>query len=153
MDVSARIADLAATAAQKHGLDVETVKISAAGKNTRVLITIDLPEDQVGSAALDDVAAASRAISEVLDEANLPPGPHTLEVSTPGTDRLLTTEHHFKRARTRRVTVELNDGVKITGRLSSVADGEVLLETEDGPAAIPLSNIATGSIQIEMKRK
>jgi ribosome maturation factor RimP len=126
--------------------------VSAAGKNTKVLVTVDLPEDAVGSADLDTVAKASRAIGDALDEANVPPGAYLLEVSTPGTDRPLTLRRHFMRARTRLVELEMAAGSAMTGRLLDVTDNALLLDVDGDSQTVALDDVKLGRVQVEMKR-
>ena len=152
MKLDERIADLAGPAAAAAGLMVDSVTVSAAGKSTRVLVTVDLPEDAVGSADLDTVAKASRAIGDVLDEANVPPGAFTLEVSTPGTDRPLTLRRHFMRARTRLVELEMVAGSAQTGRIVDVTDDALVLDTDGQSHTVALADVKLGRVQVEMKR-
>lgn len=152
MKIDERIADLAGPAAQAAGLIVDSVTVSAAGKNTKVLVTVDLPEDSVGSADLDTVAKASRAIGDALDEANVPAGAYTLEVSTPGTDRPLTLRRHFMRARTRLVELEMVSGSAKSGRIVDVTDEALVLDTEGDSQTVALVDVKLGRVQVEMKR-
>jgi len=152
MDISRQIADLATPGAAAAGFVVDGVAVSPAGKRTRVVITLDLPETEVGSASLDSIAVASRAIGAALDEANVPRNEYTLEVSTPGTDRPLTERRHFMRARTRLVTLDLAEGATATGRIVTVQDDAVILDTAGEQVAYPLADIADGRIEIEMKK-
>lgn len=152
MKLDERIADLAGPAAEAAGLIVDSVTVSAAGKNTKVLVTVDLPEDAVGSADLDTVAKASRAIGDALDEANVPPGAYTLEVSTPGTDRPLTLRRHFMRARTRLVELEMAAGSATTGRIVDVTDDALVLDIDGASQTVALGDVKFGRVQVEMKR-
>lgn len=152
MKLDERIADLAGPAAEAAGLIVDSVTVSAAGKNTKVLVTVDLPEDAVGSADLDTVARASRAIGDALDEANVPPGAYTLEVSTPGTDRPLTLRRHFMRARTRLVELEMASGSATTGRIVDVTDDALVLDIDGASQTVALGDVKLGRVQVEMKR-
>lgn len=152
MDMSRQIADLATPGADAAGLVVDGVTVSPAGKRTRVVITLDLPESEVGSASLDALAVASRAIGAALDEANVPKTEYTLEVSTPGTDRTLTERRHFLRARTRLVTLDLAEGATATGRVVDVVGEAVVLETDGEQVSYPLADIADGRIEVEMKK-
>jgi len=152
MKLDDRIADLAGPAAQTAGLMVDSVTVSAAGKHTRVLVTVDLPEEEVGSAGLDTVAVASRAIGDALEAANVPPGAYTLEVSTPGTDRPLTLRRHFMRARTRLVMLELTTGDPVTGRIVDVTDDGVVLDRDGQTQTVALADVKLGRVQVEMKR-
>ncbi|MEX0913330.1 MAG: ribosome maturation factor RimP [Demequina sp.] len=153
MDIQQRIADLAQPGADAAGLVVDGVTVSPAGKRTRVLVTVDLPQTEVGSAELDRVAEASRSIGQALDEANVPSTPYTLEVSTPGTDRPLTQVRHFMRARTRKVTLEMTDGTSVTGRLADLTDGQLMIEVDGDTRAVPVDDVERGHIQVELRRE
>jgi len=152
MDITSQIADLAAPGAEQAGLVVDGVDVAAAGKRSRVLITLDLPETEVGSASLDAIATASRAIGAALDDANVPATPYVLEVSTPGTDRPLTERRHFLRARTRLVDLTLTDGTTASGRLTDVDGDEVVLDTGGDEVRVALASVATGAIVVELKK-
>ncbi|WP_061960428.1 ribosome maturation factor RimP [Demequina flava] len=151
MDLDSRIADLAGPAAQQAGLELDGVHVSPAGKRTKVLVTVDLPEDRTGSAELDAVADASRAIGAALDEANVPSTPYVLEVSTPGTDRPLTERRHFMRARTRLVEL-VTGGETIKGRLREVTGDRLELDTDSGAREVALADVESAHIVVELKR-
>jgi ribosome maturation factor RimP len=152
MDVSGQIAELAGPAAQSAGMILDGVDVSKAGSRIRVLVTVDLPDDAIGAAELDTVAEASRAIGAALDEANVPAGAYVLEVSTPGTDRVLTERRHFLRARTRLVELDLTDGTQTIGRLSDVSDDTLVLDNDGGATRIALGDVTRGRIQVELKK-
>ena len=151
MDISSRITELAAPAAQAAGLVVETVDVTAAGKRSRVLVTVDLPETETGSADLDRIAEAARLIGAALDDADVPSTPYVLEVSTPGTDRPLTERRHFLRARTRLVELRLDEGT-VTGRLRDLDGDAVVIDVEGEERRLELGQIRSGRIVVELKR-
>lgn len=153
MDVSGRIAEVAQPAAESAGLVVDDVSVSTAGGRQTVVVTVDLPEDAVGSANLDDVAAASRAIGAALDEADVPEGAYTLEVSTPGIDRPLTLPRHFRRARTRLVAMRLADGSEVTGRVVDASDDSVVLERDGDETDVAIADVVEARVQVEMRKK
>jgi ribosome maturation factor RimP len=105
---------------------------------------------------LDAVAALSRAASDVLDSVDTGDTPYDLEVSSPGVERPLTAEKHFRRARGRKAEVELADGTVVTGRLGSTADGVVDLVVRTAGdwtvRGIPLSEIRRAAVQVEFSR-
>lgn len=152
MDLSDRIANLAAPATQAVGLVVDDVRVTSSGSRTRVLVTVDLPADAVGSADLDAIAQASRGIGAALDEAGVPEGAYVLEVSTPGIDRPLTDRHHFKRARTRLVAFALTDGTSLTARIIDVDDAGVHVDSGGDSSVLEWDRIERGEIQIEFKK-
>jgi ribosome maturation factor RimP len=135
------------------GLWLEDVEVSRAGARSVVRITVDLPEDAIGSLDSDTLGEASREISAALDTDDVVPGVYTLEISTPGTSRPLTQPRHFRRARTRLVTLRLADGGAVTGRLTDVVeDGDgLVLVLEDG-ARVPLGQVRKGKVEVELKR-
>ncbi len=135
------------------GLHLEDVAVSRAGGRSVVRITLDLPEDEVGSLDSDTLGDVSRAISAALDADDVVPGAYTLEISTPGTSRPLTEPRHFRRARTRLVTLRLTDGGTVHGRLVDVAtegDGVVLV-LDDG-TRLALADVRKGKVEVELKR-
>lgn len=143
------------------GLFLEGVALSRAGSRSVVRVTVDLPEDAIGSVDSDTLGDVSRALSAALDAQDVVPGAYTLEVSTPGTSRALTEVRHFKRARTRLVTLRLHDGGTVTGRLVDVveetpdggADGPSVaqLVLEDG-SRIAVADVRKGRVDVELKR-
>ena len=135
------------------GLYLEEVTVTRAGSKSVVRITIDLPDDALGSLDSDALGDASRAISAALDEDDVVAGAYTLEISTPGTSRPLTELRHFKRARTRLVTLKMMDGSRVEGRLTDVltdGDGDVLVL--DGDRRVPLGDIRRGKVEVELKK-
>lgn len=135
------------------GLHLEAVAVSRAGSKSVVRITVDLPDDAVGSLDSDALGEASRAISAALDVDDVVAGAYTLEISTPGTSRPLTELRHFKRARTRLVTLKLADGGRVEGRLTDVvtdASGDVLVI--DADRRVPVGDVVRGKVEVELKK-
>ena len=142
-----------APAVDAEGLWLEDVTTTRAGSRSVVRVTVDLPEDRVGSLGSDALGDVSRAISAALDADDVVPGVYVLEVSTPGTSRPLTELRHFRRARTRLVTLTLTDGGEATGRLEDVVDdgGEPVLVLDHG-TRIPVAAVRRGRVEVELKR-
>lgn len=138
---------------EKAGLFLEDVTVTGAGNRSVVRITLDLPEEAVGSLDSDTLGDASRAISAALDADDVVAGAYTLEISTPGTSRPLTQLRHFRRARTRLVKLRLLDGGTVTGRLTDVVDdGEGhRLVLEDG-TQVAVADVRKGKVEVELKR-
>jgi ribosome maturation factor RimP len=94
---------------------------------------------------VDDCADISHAVSAVLDEADPIPGFYTLEVSSPGLDRVLRTREHFARFVGEAARVEMKAAVggrkRFSGRLLSVTDDEVTLDVDGEPTTLSLAGI------------
>ena len=133
-------------------VDLEDLQITAAGRREVVRVVVD----RDGGLDLDLVADISRQIAELLD---VPPladefaGTYVLEVSSPGTDRPLTEEKHWRRAERRLVEATLVDDSILTGRIVSAASGVVEIELSTGEVrAVPLSSLRRGVVQLEFSR-
>jgi ribosome maturation factor RimP len=78
---------------------------------------------------------------------------YVLEVTSPGTDRPLTSEAHWRRAVTRLVIADLVDGTSINARITSVDAGVVVLQPDKGDAlSVPLAELLRGTVQVEFNR-
>ncbi|GAB3157517.1 ribosome maturation factor [Myceligenerans halotolerans] len=135
-------------------LYLEEVRVTRAGNRSVVRITLDLPETRIGSLDSDTLGEVSRAVSGALDDGDVVSGAYTLEISTPGTSRALTTARHFRRARTRLVTLTpAGGGAVVSGRLTEVTgDGDATVLVLDGSRQVPLSGVREGRIEVELNR-
>jgi ribosome maturation factor RimP len=101
-----------------------------------------LKESGIG---IDDCERVSREVSALLDVEDPIPSAYTLEVSSPGEDRVLRTRAHFDRFAGSRVHVELKvprDGRKrYTGTLASINDVGVELEVDRQPVTVRFDEI------------
>ena len=89
------------------GLDVEAVELTPAGKRRVLRIAVDGD----GGVTLDDVADATKKVSEVLDASDvMGEQPYTLEVTSRGVDRPLTLPRHWRRNADRLVKVTTAEG-------------------------------------------
>jgi ribosome maturation factor RimP len=90
--------------------------------------------DRPGGVALDDCARISRELSALLDVEDPIPSAYTLEVSSPGFDRVLRTQAHFGRFVGSRVFVELKEPRegrrRYTGKLLTVDEAGIALEVD-----------------------
>lgn len=150
-------------------LVLDDLSITPAGRRrvVRVLVDRDLaflaPSDttsRVVPLTLDEVAEATRAVSDVLDEGDLMGAqPYTLEVSSPGVDRPLQGHRAFRRNVGRLVAVVLESGDMFTGRITSVSADRVVLEVpavKKAPASrheVALDAITFARVQVEFGRK
>ena len=145
----ARIADVIRPVIVAAGLDLEAVRVSAAGRRRLLRVVVDSDR----GVSLDDAAAISRELSAALDAvAVMGDFPYTLEVSSPGVDRPLTDYRHWRRAvgRLVRVTVTDSGGAQpVSGRISAADIDGVTLEVEGARRRFPYAALGAGAIQVE----
>jgi ribosome maturation factor RimP len=144
-----RLAGLIEPVITAAGMDLESVRMTVAGRRRLLRIVVDGDH----GVSLDDAADVSREISALLDQANaLGEVPYTLEVSSPGVDRPLTEPRHWRRAVGRLVKVKVAGEPAVEGRiLAADADG-VTLDLAGGERRLALAELGPGAIQVEFGR-
>jgi ribosome maturation factor RimP len=113
------------------GYELVDLEYVPARRRALLRVFIDKPEEPQG-VGLSDCERVSHELSALLDVEDPLPVPYSLEVSSPGLDRILRTRTHFERFTGARVWIELivpRDGRRrYTGQLQSVdAEGVELL--------------------------
>ncbi len=133
-------------------MELYDLKFVAAGRHSVLRVFID----KEGGVAIDDCENASRELSMLLDVENFSATPYTLEVSSPGADRPLATQHDFVKVIGQYVRLELKgEGTQrpvVVGKCVSCADNVLSVEGDDGAEKkIPLDAIAKGKLDIRFK--
>lgn len=129
-------------------IDIEDIEIRKTGN--RLLVRVVLDKD--GGISMDEIAAATRNISDALDEVSEISNPFTLEVTSPGVDRPLTLPRHWQRNIGRLVKVDLIGASTEIGRILAVADGSVTLQIKQNQREIELTKISRAVVQVEFNR-
>jgi ribosome maturation factor RimP len=124
------------------GYELVELEYSAGRGSAVVRLFIDCPE----GVGLADCERVSREVSALLDVEDPIPTAYTLEVSSPGFDRLLRTQAHFARFVGSRVAVELTaprEGGRrrYTGTLLSADEAGIALEVDGEHVAMSFSEI------------
>lgn len=143
------LTELIAPAAAAHGLDVEGVTVTRAGKKSVVAIKLDAD----ARPDLDLLELVSQEVSALLDaaedrgEVNFGAG-YTLEVSTPGVGTPLTAPRHWRRNRHRLVQLT-EEGQKSQWRIGALNDAEtsVILVTTRGRKTVVRELELTDSVR------
>ncbi|WP_054814219.1 ribosome maturation factor RimP [Nocardia arizonensis] len=163
MPTEERVSQLIAGLVERRGFDLEGVEISTAGKHADARARVTVTVDSDATADLDTIATLSHDLSTALDEVgDFGETPYLLEVSTPGVDRPLTAERHWRRAQGRKVRVELRPGaeppdpggaVRFDARVGALdGDGVALVlggRQRPHRVRVPLADIARAVVQVE----
>jgi ribosome maturation factor RimP len=139
-----------------EALDYELVDIeyASAGRGGVLRIFIDR---RAGDAALsitvDDCARVSHAVSQVLETEDPIKGHYTLEVSSPGFDRILRKRAHFERFIGERVSAELKLPIegrrRFVGVLKSILGDSIVVEVDGQAHSLPLERIQKARLRPE----
>ena len=143
-DVLARsLTELLAPVVEDAGASLEGVETTRAGRYSTVRVLVDLP-DGPGDLDLDALSEVSRAVSAAVDEADPVKGRYTLEVSTPGAERALSTPRHFRRAVGHDVELVVeDDGVDavLTGTITAADEDSVTLQADGRERVLALDDV------------
>ncbi|MBV7698079.1 ribosome maturation factor RimP [Streptomyces sp. TRM70350] len=153
---SERLRELLEPLVTSQGLDLEEIAVDSVGRKRVLRVVVDSDT----GADLDRIADVSRALSARLDDTDaMGEGEYTLEVGTPGAERLLTQHRHYVRATGRLVRFQLAQGGELVARILTV-DGEGVDVEVPGvkgrrPTArrLAFDDIAKARVQVEFGRK
>ena len=142
-DALMRLLEPAIEALDYELVDLEYARQGRAGV-LRIYIDREAGDAHTGI-TVDDCASVSHAVSQVLETHDPIKGHYTLEVSSPGFDRILRTRAHFERFVGERVFAELKLPIegrrRFVGTLQSVSDGTIVVEVDGQAHSLPLDRI------------
>ena len=136
------------------GYELVDIEFAREGRGGVLRIFIDrAAKDENLNITVDDCASASHAVSEVLETQDPIKGHYTLEVSSPGFDRILRTRAHFERFVGERIFAELKlplDGRRrFAGVLKTVAGDTIVVEVDGKAYSLPLERIQKARLRPE----
>ena len=135
-----------------YGLELDSLDVTPVGRRSILRITVDGDGPKGRGPLLDDIAAASSAVSAALDESTaVGSSPYTLEVSSRGVGKPLTEAKHFRRNTGRLVKLSLGEG-DVTGRIEAVGDDAVTLDVDGTTRDVALADIKKAVVQVELNR-
>ena len=106
--------------------------------------------DSAKGISADDCETVSNQVSLLLDAAGDMPDRYTLEISSPGLDRILFKPEQFAQNEGKEVELRLytpvNGSGKISGVLIGLADDKILVETESGQMRVEFTRVRRARI-------
>ncbi len=141
------LAKIAEEVARSEGVELYWLEYRPGRRLLQVMV------DKEGGVTLDDCARVSRALAGPFDEQIH--RSYVLEVSSPGMDRPLHTEKHFRNAVGQPIRVKtyapVQGGRVWSGRLLACHGRVLQLETSKGVLELPLDQLASARISPEHK--
>src|SRR5271154_2096905 len=132
------------------GFELVDIEFAQAGRGGVLRIYIDRG---AGEITVDDCATVSHAVSQVLEIEDPIKGHYTLEVSSPGFDRILRKRAHFERFLGERIFAELKVAIdgrrRFVGTLKSIGNDSILVEVDGRPYELPLERIQKARLRPE----
>ena len=149
--VTSKIEEIARRVAESEGLELVEVEVKGGGSQRFVRISIDKPEGVTHG----DCELVSHQVGTILDvEDVVPGGRYTLEVSSPGVERKLSTIKDFQRFQGKQAKVtlrEVTEGQRHwEGLIAGVEDDTVALEAEAGRTIrFPIGLVQKANLKFE----
>ena len=148
MDFSALqrvLEDLVTPFLETHGADL--VELSISGNHRRKVVRIFV--DRLGGVTIDECAAFSRGLEDVLDTHDPIEGAYTLEVSSPGLNRALKTTRDYRWAQGKSVRIVAEGRGTLVGELVSVGESRVVLKIEGEAVDVVRTDIKKANLYFD----
>jgi ribosome maturation factor RimP len=142
LDALEEIQSLAAAVADRRSLRLWDIQVG--GRPGQKVVRVFVDDD--GGVDLDTVAEVSEEISRGLDLKDPIEGRYTLEVSSPGLERTLTTPEHFALSRGAKVVIKTADKLvgrshRFEGTIAGAGERAVTLEVDGDLVEMPYEAI------------
>jgi ribosome maturation factor RimP len=136
------------------GFELVDIEFAREGRGGVLRIFIDAHAgDGEAGVTVDDCARVSHAASEVLEIQDPIKGNYTLEVSSPGFDRILRTRAHFERFVGQRIIAELklpmDNRRRFIGVLKSASSDTIVVEVDGKAYELPFDRIQKARLRPE----
>ena len=133
-----------------EGLELVDVEYKKEGKNWVLRIFID----KEGGVTVADCQEVSHLTGDLIEVEETIITPYSLEVSSPGLDRVLKREKDFLKFKGRQIRLHtlspIDNRRKFTGILTDFKDETVLLELDGKLLEIPLRQVGKANLVIEL---
>ncbi|MBA2654247.1 MAG: ribosome maturation factor RimP [Gammaproteobacteria bacterium] len=144
-----RLGDIIAPVIELLGFEYVACELVPLGVRMVLRIYIDSEE----GVTIRDCEIVSRQVSAALDVEDSVKSKYFLEVSSPGSDRLLVTEAHFQRFIGHRIKVKLrhsrNGRRNYSGLLQAVLDGNITMVVDGDAYVLAVSDIEKANLAPE----
>jgi len=131
-----------------QALDLELWGVEHASQGKYSVLRIFIERE--AGVTIDDCERVSRQVSAIFDVEDPIAGEYTLEVSSPGMDRLLFTPQQFQRYRGEEVSVRMRTPVdgrrKFKGTLTDVVDDIIHIQVDGSDFELPHGDIEKANI-------
>ena len=133
-----------------EGLELVDVEYKKEGKNWVLRIFID----KEGGITIADCQKVSRLTGDLIDVEETITTPYSLEVSSPGLNRVLKREKDFLKFKGRQIHLHslspIDNRKKFNGILTDFKDQTVFLEVDGKILGVPLRQVSKANLVIEI---
>ncbi len=127
---------------EEEGFELVDIEYKNTSQGAQLIVLVDGKDGLIDA---DVLGSINRKLGDILDQLDLISSRYTLEVSSPGLDRPLTTARDFERnlnCQVKFFLIEAISGkIEHDGVVKEVKSGVVAVENKNGTLEIPLSKI------------
>jgi ribosome maturation factor RimP len=135
---------------------MELILVECLKMKTHWLVRIYM--DREGGVTVEDCAQISNQLGDLLDVHDTPPGPYTLEVSSPGLDRPIDRDQDFLKYRGSRIHLRLAEKIEgrrdFRGELAGYEDSDdgklLVVKVEGKTFRIPRKTVFKANLEYEL---
>jgi len=127
---------------QEEGFELISLTIS----QDRVQLAIN----RLGGVNLDECASINRKLSNFLEEEDPFEVSYTLEVSSPGVDKVIESEKEYRCLIDKELSIKIESGVLVEGILRSVKGGVLIIGLEDKDISLNITDIREAKQKIKL---
>lgn len=151
-ELMGKLNEIGEHAAQNTGIEIAEIQLRGAGRSRLLRVYIDKP----GGVTHKDCEFISQRMSQLLDEQDaMPEEGYTLEVSSLGLDRKLSSPRDFQRVMGQKVSLtvrEIPEGsAHFEGKLLHVNGDKLQIELRNGEVQeVPLERLQKAKLKFEL---
>lgn len=149
-----RVWEIASPLVADEGLEIFDIEFRREGRGGWVL---RLYLDKEGGPNLDDLTRVSRQLGDLLDVHDVLQRSYTLEVSSPGVNRILKRPEHFTRFLGKRIRVRTRERIEgrrsFLGHLKESTEDGIVVSNEDVELYIPYGMIEKANYEHDWEGK
>jgi len=148
-ELVSRLEPIVADVVVAAGFELDSLDVQQANRRKLVKVVID-DEDGVDS---DEIATVSRAVSKELDQhEDVLAGAYTLEVTSPGVTRPLTSPRHWRRAKFRQVRITPVEGAEFLARVGEADEQSVRVLVNGAVRDLRYAEVSRAVIEVEFRQ-
>jgi ribosome maturation factor RimP len=149
--IGERVEQIAASVAERSGIEFVHCQIAGSKRNPTVRLIIDKP----GGVTLEDCAQVSRDVDAILDKDDFIPTAYILEVSSPGIERELYSLADFEKFSGQNARIKTSQPIggqrNFAGRIAAVAGDEIEFEDRtSGTVSISFDSIKKANLMVDL---
>ncbi|MDP8216849.1 MAG: hypothetical protein P9L98_06010 [Candidatus Kaelpia imicola] len=126
----------------------ELISLSLSQDMAKLLLRIVI--NKIGGVTLDECVNVNKKLSNFLEDRDPFDISYTIEVSSPGVNRIVESEKEYKCLIGRGLIIKIEDGSLVEGILRSIKDGILTIGLGDGDVSLNIADIKEAKQKVKL---